>query len=110
MAWLSRGRKSAVQQGLALLLEPRLLFLLGAIVELVKRPKDDARCEHLGQRDGRLPWKVKDVGRHATASEFAERRGDGFIMLGPVGPDQHDPGVMQAPPHIRPIEHSTLIN
>ena len=84
------------------MLEPSLLFLLGAILELVKRPKDDARCEHLGQRDGWLPGKVKDVSRHAAAAELSQRRSDGFIVLGPVGADQHDPGVVQAPPHIRP--------
>src|ERR1700689_1206497 len=100
MALMGPGRKSGVHRGLVVLLKPSLLFLLGASLDLVKRLKNDARCEHLGQCDGRLPWEVKHIGWHSAAAEFTERGSDGFIMLGPVGADQHDPRVMQAPPHI----------
>ena len=34
-----------------------LSLLLRASLELVKRSKDDARCEHLRQRYGRLPGR-----------------------------------------------------
>src|SRR5580698_5585566 len=110
MAWLSPGGKSGVHRGLVVLLKPSLLLLLGARVDLVKRPKDDAWCEHLGQSDGWLPWEVKDIGWYSTAAEFRQRRSNRFIMFSPVGPDQHDPGVMQAAPHVGSIEDCAFID
>ena len=80
------------------------------VPELVKRPQDDARREHLGQHQGGLSGEVKDVGRHTGAAELAERGSDVLIVLGPVGADQHDSGIAQAPPHIATIEDRALIN